>query len=435
MEPEHSRGGALTSVTGMTTRSRSSAAQGAPTVAVVLSGAGARGAFQAGALAVLIPALEREGLAPSVVLGTSAGSINAVLWGAAAHHGADKAAEEVLAVWLQMNNEDVYRPLLPFSLARTGLKFAAGALLGVGPGTTSLLDTAPLRRTAVNEMHTGQLAANVADGVLDAVGVVATRMPSASDNTIVGAAGGRGVLFLDGHPAGDYGGDPDRALDVVRGPLNPDHVLASSAIPVAFPPVQITEPEDAAGWYVDGGVRLNTPLNPAVALGATRVVLVSATATTYGPPPLPDTTGRTPDVADAAAQVMHAALADRMSEDLSALRRTNRLVAQASDAGRPDLLTGRTGRPYRQIDVLAVSPAPGEMGRIAAEVFDRRTGGLRRLTEMDNWLLGQAIRGAGDGVGRRELLSYLFFDEDYFAASIELGRTTAAAALSRGWQR
>jgi NTE family protein len=406
-----------------------------PTVAVVLSGAGARGAFQAGALAELMPALEREGLSPTVWLGTSAGSINAVLWGSAAHLGAEKAAEEVLGVWRDMSDNDVYRPLLPFSLARTGLQFAAGALFGMGPGTTSLLDTAPLRRTAVAQLHTNQLATNIADGLLAAVGVVATRLPAAVDNAVVGAAGGRSVLFLDERATVPYGGDPDRALDVVHGPLNPVHVVASSAIPVAFPPVQITEPGHAAGWYVDGGVRLNTPLNPAVALGATRIVLVSATATTYGPPPPPDPTGRTPDIADAAAQVMHAALADRMSEDLSALRRTNRLVAQATAAGRPDLLTGSTGRAYRPIDVLEVSPPPGAMGLIAADVFDRRTGGLRRLTEMDNWLLGQAIRGAGDGVGRRELLSYLFFDEAYFAAGIELGRSAAAAALSRGWQR
>jgi hypothetical protein len=74
------------------------------------------------------------------------------------------------------------------------------------------------------------------------------------------------------------------------------------------------------------------------------------------------------------------------------------------------------------------------MGRVDADVFDRKTRGLGRLTEMDSWLLGQAIRGAGDAVGRRELLSYLFFDEDYFVAGIELGRRTAAAALSRGWE-
>jgi NTE family protein len=406
-----------------------------PTVAVVLSGAGARGAFQAGALAELIPALERDGLMPTIWLGTSAGSINTMLWGASAHRGAQVAADQVLDVWLKMDDSDVYRPLLPFSLARTGLQFAAGALLGVGPGTTSLLDTAPLRRTAVDELHAEQLGANLADGVLDAVGVVATRMPAASDNTVVGAGSGRSVLFLDGRKTRSYAGDPGRALDVVHGPLTPTHVVASSAIPVAFPPVQISEPDQAAGWYVDGGVRLNTPLNPAVALGATKIVVVSATATTYGPRPAPDHSGDTPDVADAAAQVMYSALADRTSEDLAALHRTNRLVAQATAAGQPDLLTGSNGRPYRPIDVLAVAPPPGEMGRIAADVFDRRTGGLRRLTEMDNWLLGQAIRGAGNGVGRRELLSYLFFDEDYFAAGIELGRSAATAALAQGWQR
>ena len=178
----------------MTTRSRSTAEETNPTVAVVLSGAGARGAFQAGALAELIPALEREGLTPTIWLGTSAGSINTVLWGSVAHLGADAAAEEVLGVWRQMNEDNVYRPLLPFSLARTGLQFAAGAVLGVGPGTTSLLDTAPLRRTAVTELHTGPLSANVAAGVLAAVGVVATRMPAPSDSTVVGAGGGRSDL-------------------------------------------------------------------------------------------------------------------------------------------------------------------------------------------------------------------------------------------------
>lgn len=54
---------------------------------------------------------------------------------------------------------------------------------------------------------------------------------------------------------------------------------------------------------------------------------------------------------------------------------------------------------------------------------------------MNSWLVGQAIRGAGDALGRRELLSYLLFDEEYFAAGIELGRRTAVAALSRGWER
>lgn len=405
------------------------------TVAIVLSGAVARGAFQAGALAELVPALERDGLAPSVWLGTSAGSINAVLWGAAAHRGTAAAAEAVLGVWRNASDDSVFRPLLPFSLARTGLQYAAGAVLGIGSGTTSLLDTAPLHRTATEVLDPGQLAANVADGVVSAVGVVATRMPAESDDVAIGAASGRSVLFLDEHAPGPYEGDQSRALDVARGPVTTDHVLASSAFPVAFPPVQVTQPDQAAGWYLDGGVRLNAPLHPAVGLGATKIVLVSATATTYGPPLPPDPASHTRDIADAAAQVLHSVLADHTTEDLLTLRRTNRLVAQSEAAGRPELLTDHTGRAYRGIDVMAVSPPPGEMGRLAAEVFGRRTRGLGRLIEMDNWLIGQFIRGAGEAVGRRELLSYLFFDEAYFAAGIELGRQAAAAALSRGWQR
>ncbi|HEX2806760.1 MAG TPA: patatin-like phospholipase family protein [Kineosporiaceae bacterium] len=406
-----------------------------PTVAVVLSGAAARGAFQAGALAEIIPALEREGLMPTIWLGTSAGSINAVLWGAAVHLGAETAAQDVVQVWRRMNDHNVFRPLLSFAQLRSGLQYVGGALLGQGPGTTSLLDTEPLHRTAIQALQTGQLAGNVADGAIAAVGVVATRMPQASDDVVNGAASGRSVLFLDEHDPGGYHGDGDRALDVVRGRITVDHVMASSAIPVAFPPVEITVPESAGGWYMDGGVRLNTPLHPAVGLGATRILVVSATATSYGPSPRPDPSSSTPDLADASAQVLHAVLADRTIEDLALLRRTNRLVARAADAGRPDVLAGRDGVPYRAIDVMVVSPPPGELGRIAAEVFQRRTSGLGRLSELDNWLIGKAIRGAGDDVGRRELLSYLFFDQEYFAAGLELGRRAASAALSRGWER
>ena len=110
-----------------------------------------------------------------------------------------------------------------------------------------------------------------------------------------------------------------------------------------------------------------------------------------------------------------------------ALQPTGRPAAWASD-----LLCDLSGTPYRPIEVLDVSP-PGRWGRWAAEVFAKRTDGLGWLTENDNWLLGRLIRGGGDAVGRRELLSYLFFDEQYFTASIELGRTAAITALNAGW--
>lgn len=401
------------------------------TVAVVLSGAAARGAFQAGALAVLVPALVSQGLRPSIWLGTSAGSINAVLWGGRMHLDPTEAGREVVAIWRRMSDDDVYAPLLPVTVPRLGLQFAGGALLGRGPGTTSLLDTRPLRRTGEEVLRPDLLEANLASGAVDAVGVVATRMPAERDADLPGTASGRSVLFLDEHSESAYAGDAGRALDVVRGPIRPEHVIASSAIPVAFPPVELRTPP---GWYVDGGVRLNTPLHPAVGLGAGRVLVVSATSTTYGTPGAPGPAGGSPDVADAAAQVLHATLADRTTEDLRSLRRTNRLVEAATASGRPELLTDTAGRPYRKVPVMAVSPPPGAMGRAADRVFRDRTRGLGRLTELDNWLLGRALRGAGDGVGRRELLSYLFFDEEYFSAGVELGRAAALESLETGWE-
>lgn len=401
------------------------------TVAVVLSGAAARGAFQAGALDVLVPALVQQGLRPSIWLGTSAGSINAALWGARAHLDPTEAGREVVAIWRRMSDDDVYAPLLPLTAPRLGLQFAGGALLGRGPGATSLLDTRPLQRTAEDVLRPDLLEANLVSGVVEAVGVVATRMPAERDTDRPGTASGRSVLFLDEHTESEYAGDPDRALDVVRGAIRPEHVIASSAIPVAFPPVELRTPP---GWYVDGGVRLNTPLHPAVGLGAGRVLVVSATSTTYGAPGTPEPGGGTPDIADAASQVLHATLADRTTEDLRSLRRTNRLVGAAAAAGRAGLLADSAGRPFRTVPVMAVSPPPGEMGRVADRIFRDRTRGLGRLTELDNWLIGRVLRGAGDGVGRRELLSYLFFDEEYFSAGVDLGRAAALASLAAGWE-
>jgi NTE family protein len=398
-------------------------------VAVVLSGAGARGAFQAGALAEIVPQLAAQGLRPRIWLGTSAGSINAALWGAVAHLDADEAAHRVVGLWEGIDDDDVYRPLLPVSAPRVALEYAGGALLGLGPGTTSLLDTAPLRRTLVERLPLAQLAANVTAGAVGAVGVVATRMPDSA-----AAAGARSVLFLDEHEPGTYAGEPGRALDVARGPVQAAHVLASSAIPVAFPAVRVDAPSGAAGWYLDGGVRLNTPLNPAVDLGATRIVVVSATPTTCAPAPDPHPHPASPDIADAAAQVLDAVTGDRTTEDIAALRRTNRLVDQARGAAGDGRLADTSGRPYRAIPLLVVAPRPAVLGEVADEVFRRRTSGLRRLRELDNWLLGRVIRGAGDGAGRRELLSYLFFDEEYFRAGVGVGRAAAREALAGDWQ-
>src|SRR3954453_1247017 len=172
-------------------------------VAIVLTGAAARGAFQAGALAELIPALSRDGITPSIWLGTSAGAVNAALWCSKAHLGPERAAQEMLDIWSHMGDGNVYRPLVPFAL-ETALQYAVG-FLGQGHGTTSLLDTQPMRRTTDDLLDTDQLAENVTPGVADAVGVVASRIPTNAEDTVGGAAsGGRSVLFLHEREASGY---------------------------------------------------------------------------------------------------------------------------------------------------------------------------------------------------------------------------------------
>ena len=396
------------------------------TVAVVLTGAAARGAFQAGALATLLPALETQGLTPTILLGTSAGAINAALYGSFAHLPTEQASSELLRVWGAMGAGNVIRPPL-LSLIGDGLRFLPGALFGIGHGIVSLFDTAPLQRTATEVLDTGQIAANVASGVLDAVGVAATRVPptdtvpSGPDDTVAHwhIAHAHSVLFLDTTLDASQVADPSRALRLAPGPVQADQVLASSAIPVAFPPIKVSGPFE--GWYLDGGIRLNAPLRPAVALGADHLVVVSAHATAY-PQVYPSGVGEQPDVLDAAALTLQAVMADRVIEDLAEIRTRNRWLGQGAD------LCTSGGRDLHPVSLLEVSPEPGVLAELATEVlgnnrFDPQAAALQRV-----------LRGLGDGPCEMEVLRSAYFDAEYFRRQFDVGRQAAERALAVGWE-
>jgi hypothetical protein len=139
-----------------------------------------------------------------------------------------------------------------------------------------------------------------------------------------------------------------------------------------------------------------------------------------------------PTIADTGAQVLHAVLGDQLTEDLHTLRNVNRMVAEPGDSGAP---TRTDGTPMRRIPVLAVAPAPGELGVLAQEIADKTLHGplLSRWRSSDVYALDRLLRGLGDGAGRRELLSYVLFNTDYFTAQVDLGRIAAERALAAGW--
>jgi NTE family protein len=397
-------------------------------VAVVLTGAAARGAFQAGALARALPVLAAQGLQPTVAVGTSAGAINAALWASLAHLPVDDAVQRLLTVWRTTDSDDIFcNPLLSLPVAAWNVLRSS---VGLGGGVDSLLDTSPLSATAEDALDVDQIAANVRDGVVEAVGVVATRMPSTAPPAAISS--GRSVVFVDTATLDPSGvDDPTRAVDLARTRISAEHVVASSAIPMAFPAVRIDSPSPQRGWYSDGGTRLNAPLRPAIQLGADRLLVIAAHATEYGQAPLPEPPDAPqPDVADGAAHVLHAVLADRMVEDLAELHWKNRMCEQVEGT-----LTDRCGRPMRRIPALSIAPEPGQLAAVTKAVLTDKYGDWpwRWLDDSGTWLLGRLLRSVGDGPGQSELLSYLAFETEYFTEQIRLGAAAADVALARGW--
>jgi NTE family protein len=366
-------------------------------VGLVLGGSAARGPYQAGALAELLPALAARDERPVVLLGTSSGALTAALAAQFADLPADVAAERIVATWVDVGAVFVN----PLCAPGPGLALLARlGLPGLVAAPDALLDVAPLRARAGELFEPGRIAANVAAGNVDSVAVAATVCPPAG-------SAARTRLFVQGalpkRPLRSY-------VDVVPVPLNLDHLLASAAIPVLFPPVHVGDPAEFAGYHLDGGVRLNTPLGAALAMDVERLVVVSAHS--VEPPPVPPVpAGNPPDLATVAAIALRAVLADGLADDLASVHRKN--------------LSGR----HPQVPYLLVAPRDGELAGLAAESFDPDGPGD------PYWAIGRLLGAMGVDGGRDELLSMILFKHEYARRQVAVGRRDARAALEKGWLR
>jgi NTE family protein len=358
-------------------------------------------------LSVLLPALEAQGHGSFVFVATSAGALNAALFTSFAHLPVTNAVENVLNVWRRLTRSDVIRSV-PTTAVATTFRYAAD-FVGVPVRVMSLLDTAPLRRF-VGRLGWDDLHSNIRNRAVEAVAVVTTACVS-----------GRTVIFVESAGRDLPPSDHSAAIDYVSAELTVEHALASAAIPMLFPAVQITTPATAAGWYMDGGVRQNTPIKPAIALGVDRMVVVATDPASYPPAPMVAQDESRPEVEDMAAQVLHAALVDRMIEDVRTLEKVNELVA----AGKAE--SPRGGRVYRQIPFLFVGPQTvGQLGQDADEIFRSRYGDGSWWGDFP--FLSRLVGRRGPGHG--ELLSFLFFEPAFLQRAIERGQQDAWAALA-----
>ncbi len=393
--------------------------------ALVLSGGGARGAYEAGVLRYLIEALPRVlGRTPQldILCGTSVGAIHIAWLAATAHLGAERA-ERLAAIWGRMQLGEIFtlsgRELLRlprrlFGMVRGEPELRHGRLPARLHG---MLDTDPLERIVLEEVPWRQIRPNVRRGLIHAACVAATQIST-----------GRVVVFTEHQTPGEVPWTVDPSVVVRPTRLGPHHALASAAIPVLFPAVRV---EDT--YYADGGLRLNTPLAPALRLGADRVLVVALRhgvlagedaalaerrVAAYGNPIF------------LVGKVLNALLLDHVDTDLAHMRLINDIL----EAGElsygsgfldhvNDVVEKRRGQRFRVVHDLVIRPSE-DLGRVAAEVLDaqRREGRLATLLRV---LIGAV--GLPEQPLEADLLSYLLFDRDYTARLLALGWSDAQA--------
>jgi NTE family protein len=375
-------------------------------VGLVLSGGGARGAYEFGALSALAPVLERRGERPHIIVGTSAGALNAAYLGAGADRDLVSVVDAGCQLWEELRYGDVLGPLMSARALRTVLRFGLEFADFPVACVPSLLDNTPLAGTINARISFGALAENVRSGVIQAAAVAATSYDT-----------GRSVVFYDGPAAPPR--DDTRAITYAAARLAAVHVRASTAMQALFPAVEVTEPAAVAGWYGDGGTSLNTPLKPALALGAERLIVIGLNSTA-GSSHAAAT--RPADAFDGAAQAVQALFADQLANDVATLATTNQITA-AHQGGAQD---ARTAGGRRVIPYIFVAPRGRfVVGRLASTIYRQRYTGLSGLRRAGNLALLGRLLGAGRNPARGELFSYMFFEPEFAEALIAQGRRDA----------
>jgi NTE family protein len=380
------------------------------TVGLVLAGGGARGAYEAGVLAELLPWLEERGERPTVLVGTSVGALTAAFLASVAHLPAREAVDRLVARWGAVTQERVIRPIVRVQSPWTLVRYLAELAGMPGVRLEGLLDASPLRGTVRDWLDWEPVDENLGAGNLDALAVVAT---SASTE--------RAVVFVQAREDAPVPGAT--LVDYVFEQLGDEHVLASAAIPVFFSSVRMGPDSDPA-WFFDGGTRLNAPIKPALDLGVDRVVVVA----THAPfrPAEEETAGdarASPDFADGMLELVQAALVDPLIQDLRNLGKINLLAER---------LGPERARPYRTVPYLFAGPHDvGRLGSVVADVHaEHFAGPLGSLRAPDVTLMTRLLGGTSPA--HAELLSYLFFQPQFIGRAIAAGRQDAREVIASG---